>query len=97
MDRLRLVGLAAGGLLAVCGIAWAVGGVLTAGQVPAGTTVSGVAIGGLDEAEAVARLEEELGPRADGDLTLSVGGMGDVPGEELTLAPGEAGLEGDYA
>jgi len=97
VDRLRLVGLAAGGLLAVCGIAWAVGGVLTAGQVPAGTTVSGVAIGGLDEAEAVARLEEELGPRADGDLTLSVGGMGDVPGEELTLAPGEAGLEVDYA
>jgi vancomycin resistance protein YoaR len=88
--RLRLVGLVVGGLAAVTALAWTAAFLLAGDKVPRGTTVAGVAVGGLGEAEAVARLEEELGPRAERDLVVT------IEGRETAVTPEMAGLSVDY-
>ncbi|MEE1620223.1 VanW family protein [Zafaria sp. Z1313] len=59
---------------------------LLGGQVPAGTEVHGIQIGGLSSDDAAARLEEELRPAAERPLELTAGGG------STTLEPARAGL-----
>jgi vancomycin resistance protein YoaR len=89
--RPRRIGLGVGVLLALAALAWAAGSLLTGDRVPRGTTVSGVAIGGLSEADAAARLERELGSRDERDLVVT------VDGRERDVAAQDAGLSVDYA
>jgi len=58
-------------------------------RVPAGSTVQGVAIGGLDRAAARQRLDTQLAARADQPLTLTADSASTV------LVPAEAGLSVD--
>ena len=75
---LGLVVLAAGLYGALC---------LVAGdKVPAGTTVDGVAIGGLRQATAEERLTTRLGPRSRQPIPVRGGGL------ETTVDPTDAGL-----
>ncbi len=87
----RRVAIGVGALVAAGAV---VGGVLVATAsegIPEGTTVSGVAVGGLSEAEAEDALEAALADRADRDLEVTFGGRSD------TVPPGELGLAIDYA
>ncbi len=89
--RTRRVALAVGALVAA-GVV--VGGVLVAtasDDIPDGTTVSGVAVGGLSEAEAVDRLETALADRADRALDVTFQGRSD------SVDPSDLGLAIDYA
>ncbi|MFF8984915.1 hypothetical protein ACF08E_16200 [Streptomyces globisporus] len=82
-SKLVLLGVAAVVLL---GIAYGAGLLLNHAEVPKGTTVLGVDIGGGTKEEAVTKLEAALGERAKTPMTLS------VDGKEEKLAPEKAGL-----
>ncbi len=66
--RPLLIGLAivAGALAFYLGMLWG-----SSGDIPANTTVLGVQIGGMERAQAVATLEQELGPLADAPLAVT--------------------------
>ncbi|MFE2016250.1 hypothetical protein [Streptomyces sp. NPDC059491] len=83
--RSKLV-LAAVGVVGLAGVAYGAGLLLNHSDVPKGTTVLGVDIGGGTKEEAVNKLEKALGTRAHAPLQLSVGG------EKVQLAPDKAGL-----
>ncbi|MFH8254664.1 hypothetical protein [Streptomyces roseolus] len=83
--RSKLV-LAAVGLVGIAGVAYGAGLLLNHSDVPKGTTVLGVDIGGGTKEEAVAKLEASLGKRAATPLQLAVGG------KKVQLAPDKAGL-----
>ncbi|WP_431784198.1 hypothetical protein [Streptomyces chumphonensis] len=85
-SKLTLVGVAVVGVL---GIAYGAGLLMNHADVPNGTTVLGVDIGGTTKEEAVASLERRIGDRATEPLTLDVGG---TPHE---LKPSVAGLSFD--
>lgn len=74
------------GLLAVFGIAYGVDYALTKGDVPRGTTVGGVAVGGMSPAEARETLERELGGVVDEPTEAAAGDM------SSTFVPAQAGL-----
>ncbi|MEV0140103.1 hypothetical protein [Streptomyces globisporus] len=82
-SKLVLLGVAAVVLL---GIAYGAGLLLNHAEVPKGTTVLGVDIGGGTKEEAVTKLEAALGERAKKPLTLSVDGKAEK------LDPEKAGL-----
>ncbi|WP_175439274.1 hypothetical protein [Streptomyces vilmorinianum] len=82
-SKLVLVGAGVFGLL---GVAYGAGLLLNHSDVPKGTTVLGVDIGGGTKDEAVNKLESTLGKRAHAPLQLSVGG------KKVELAPDKAGL-----
>lgn len=82
-SKLVLLGVAAVVLL---GIAYGAGLLLNHSEVPKGTTVLGVDIGGGTKEEAVTKLEAALGERAKTPLQLS------VDGKEEKLDPEKAGL-----
>ena len=71
--------------------AWVAAYLVAGDKVPRGTTVAGVAIGGLSEDEAAQRLEEELGGRADRALEVT------VDDRTAEVSPEEAGMSVDYA
>ncbi|MET9394916.1 VanW family protein [Streptomyces sp. NPDC006624] len=80
----------AGGALAVgVGGLYLAGLLVTGGEIDAGTTVRGVEIGGLSRAEAVRKLERQLGAAGARDLPVRVG---DRTG---TVDPRSAGLSYD--
>ncbi|MGW8364314.1 hypothetical protein ACWGK1_27565 [Streptomyces wedmorensis] len=83
--RSKLV-LAAVGVFGLVGVAYGAGLLLNHSDVPKGTTVLGVDIGGGTKEEAVNKLEAALGTRARTPLQLSVGG------DKIQLAPDKAGL-----
>ncbi|MFF5974226.1 hypothetical protein ACFY7C_22150 [Streptomyces sp. NPDC012769] len=83
--RSKLV-LACVGVIGIAGVAYGAGLLLNHSDVPKGTTVLGVDIGGGTKEEAVTRLESALGKRAVAPLQLSVGG------KKTELAPDKAGL-----
>ncbi|MCX2969683.1 MULTISPECIES: peptidoglycan binding domain-containing protein [Streptomyces] len=85
-SKLVLLGVAAAGVL---GIAYGAGLLLNHADVPNGTTVLGVDIGGSSKAEAVATLEQRLGERATAPLTL------EAQGRTHELKPSVAGLSLD--
>src|SRR5699024_7718372 len=73
-------------LLATYGVGYAMAGDRT----PRDARVAGIHIGGMSEAEAVAVLERELGPRANAEITLQ------VDGESHVVTPADIGLGVDY-
>ncbi|GAB3650568.1 VanW family protein [Zhihengliuella somnathii] len=62
------------------------GAVALSGQVPHGTTVHGVNIGGMEAETALERLDAELTPIAEREVQLAANG------ESMTVDPQEAGL-----
>ncbi|MFF6905892.1 hypothetical protein ACFY9Q_08130 [Streptomyces sp. NPDC012389] len=82
-SKLVLLGVAA---IVLLGIAYGAGLLLNHSEVPKGTTVLGVDIGGGTKEEAVAKLDAALGERSQAPLTLS------VDGKEQKLDPEKAGL-----
>ncbi|MFF7713892.1 hypothetical protein [Streptomyces sp. NPDC007988] len=78
--------LAGAGVFGLLVVAYGAGLLLNHSEVPKGTTVLGVDIGGGTKEDAQARLEAALGKRATSPLQLSVGG------QKVQLAPDKAGL-----
>ncbi|MEU9194401.1 hypothetical protein [Streptomyces hundungensis] len=83
------VALLGGGLVALVGIAYGAGLVLNHSEVPKGTTVLGVDIGGGTKEAAVSKLDQTLGKRANQPLRLT------VDGKQEELKPEIAGLSLD--
>ncbi|GGW78056.1 VanW family protein [Streptomyces caelestis] len=81
--------LAGGALVVGVGGLYLAGLMLTGGEIDSGTTVRGVAIGGLSRAEAVRKLERHLGAAGARELSVKVG---DRRG---TVDPRRAGLSFD--
>jgi vancomycin resistance protein YoaR len=86
----RRAALVVSALLAVVALAWVASYLVAGDKVPRGTTVAGVAVGGLTEDEAAQRLEEELGSRADRALEVTVGDR------TTEVSPEGAGISIDY-
>lgn len=82
-SKLVLLGV---GAVVLAGVAYGAGLLLNHSEVPKGTTVLGVDIGGGTKEEAVTKLEAALGERATAPLELSVGGKTEK------LEPAKAGL-----
>ncbi|RNL74261.1 hypothetical protein EBF04_19665 [Streptomyces sp. I6] len=78
--------LAGAGVFGLLVVAYGAGLLLNHSEVPKGTTVLGVDIGGGTKEEAQARLDAALGERATSPLRLS------VAGQKVQLAPDKAGL-----
>ncbi|MFE0699476.1 hypothetical protein [Streptomyces sp. NPDC058872] len=83
--RSKLV-LVAAGVVGLAGVAYGAGLLLNHSDVPKGTTVLGVDIGGGTKEEAVNKLDKALGQRARTPLQLGVGG------KKVQLPPDKAGL-----
>ncbi|MET7857304.1 hypothetical protein ABZS81_08750 [Streptomyces sp. NPDC005318] len=77
------------GVIGLAGVAYGAGLLMNHSEVPKGTTVLGVDIGGGTKEEAVAKLDAALGQRAKTPLQLS------VDGRKTQLAPDKAGLSLD--
>ncbi|MFI5628336.1 hypothetical protein ACIA8E_02900 [Streptomyces sp. NPDC051664] len=86
--RSKLVLLCAG-VVGLAGVAYGAGLLMNHSEVPKGTTVLGVDIGGGTKEAAVAKLDAALGTRAKTPLQLS------VDGKNTQLAPEKAGLSLD--
>ncbi|MFF4209888.1 hypothetical protein ACFYZE_11145 [Streptomyces sp. NPDC001796] len=86
--RSKLV-LLGGGVVLVAGVAYGAGLLMNHSDVPKGTTVLGVDIGGGTRDEAVEKLDAALGGRTDKPLQLS------VDGKSVPLRPDQAGLQFD--
>ncbi|GGS90695.1 hypothetical protein [Streptomyces chromofuscus] len=85
-NKLVLLG---GGVFAIAGVAYGAGLLMNHSDVPKGTTVLGVDIGGGTRDDAVKKLDEALGDRVDNPLKLS------VDGETVSLRPDQSGLQFD--
>ncbi|CAM5417713.1 hypothetical protein [Streptomyces abikoensis] len=81
--------LLGGAVVGLVGAAYVAGLVLDHADVPNGTTVLGVNIGGSSKEQAVQKLDSALGDRATKPLKVSVGG------KEAELKPSVAGLSID--
>ncbi len=86
---LRFATIFLAGVAALLGTLYAVGHLLVGDRLPAGTTVSGVDIGGVKVDEARQTLRTELVPRISEPVTAK------VAGRTFTLSPQEAGLTVD--
>nr|WP_231366500.1 VanW family protein [Zhihengliuella flava] len=89
MSRAAKGWLIGGSTAVVLAGGYALAAVALSGQVPHGTTVHGVDVGGLASQAAVDRLESELGPLAERDVELTANA------ETVTIDPAQAGLELD--
>lgn len=89
-SRRRTALLVAAGVVGVLAVAYVADLVATRGDVPRGTVVAGVAVGGLDPATAEQRLRAELGPRTSRPVALRAGDV------DTTLDPAAAGLAIDW-
>ncbi|ORT61459.1 hypothetical protein BKD26_03735 [Streptomyces sp. CB03238] len=85
-SKLVLLGVA---VVVLTGVAYGAGLLLNHSEVPKGTAVLGVDIGGGTKEQAVQKLETAFGERATAPLQLSVGG------KKEELAPEKAGLSLD--
>ncbi|MEU3251848.1 hypothetical protein [Streptomyces sp. NPDC006997] len=85
-NKLVLLGT---GVFVIGGLAYGAGLLMNHSDVPKGTTVLGVDIGGGTRDEAVKKLDGALGDRVNNPLKLSVGG------ENVALKPDQAGLQFD--
>ncbi|MEU6093682.1 hypothetical protein [Streptomyces sp. NPDC047079] len=86
--RSKLV-LLVGGLVVIAGVAYGAGLLMNHSDVPKGTTVLGVDIGGGTRDEATQKLDSALGSRTDKPLQLS------VDGRTVALKPDQSGLQLD--
>ncbi|WKX72416.1 hypothetical protein [Streptomyces sp. XD-27] len=82
-NKLVLLGAA---LVGAVGVAYAAGLVMNHADVPNGTTVLGIDIGGTSKQEAIDKLDAGLGKRAQAPLKVS------VDGDQHELKPSVAGL-----
>ncbi|MFJ4522194.1 hypothetical protein ACIP4Y_14825 [Streptomyces sp. NPDC088810] len=82
--------LLAVGVVVVAGGAYGAGLLMNHTDVPKGTTVLGVDIGGGTRDDAVKKLDDAFGSRVNKPLKLSVGG------NTVTLTPENAGLQFDF-
>ncbi|MFJ2898931.1 hypothetical protein ACIO87_29055 [Streptomyces sp. NPDC087218] len=82
-SKLVLLGV---GVVGLVGVAYGAGLLMNHSEVPKGTTVLGVDIGGGTKDDGVAKLEAALGKRAEAPLQLS------VAGKKTELVPDKAGL-----
>ncbi|MEV8567082.1 hypothetical protein AB0436_16165 [Streptomyces sp. NPDC051322] len=80
------LGMAGVGLVVLAGIAYGAGLLMNHSDVPKGTTVLGVDIGGGTRDEAVNKLDSALGKRVNAPIPLS------VDGRKTELKPAAAGL-----
>ncbi|MDO0925881.1 hypothetical protein QQY24_10780 [Streptomyces sp. TG1A-8] len=78
------------GVVVVAGGAYGAGLLMNRTDVPKGTTVLGLDIGGSTRDDAVEKLDDAFGSRVDKPLKLSVGGR------TVSLAPDNAGLQFDF-
>ncbi|MFI2412302.1 hypothetical protein [Streptomyces sp. NPDC018947] len=85
----RKLPLLVGGLIVVAGGAYGAGLLMNHSDVPKGTTVLGVDIGGGTRDDAVEKLDAALGARAGKPLKLT------VDGDTVSLKPDQAGLQFD--
>jgi hypothetical protein len=85
-NKLVLVGTA---VVVVAGLAYGAGLLMNHSDVPKGTTVLGVDIGGGTRDDAVKKLDEAFGGNVNKPLKLSVGG------KTVSLKPDQAGLQLD--
>ncbi|WP_345962470.1 hypothetical protein ABDE16_12950 [Streptomyces sp. BRB040] len=85
----RKLPLLVGGLVVVAGVTYGAGLLMNRSDVPKGTTVLGVDIGGGTRDDAVEKLDKALGARAAKPLKLTVGG------DTVSLKPDQAGLQLD--
>ncbi|MER6348520.1 hypothetical protein ACWC10_23135 [Streptomyces sp. NPDC001595] len=85
-NKLALLG---GGVVVLAGVAYGAGLLMNHSDVPKGTTVLGVDIGGGTRDDAVKKLDEALGDQVDNPLKLT------VDGDTVTLKPDQAGLQFD--
>ncbi|MFI6561663.1 hypothetical protein [Streptomyces sp. NPDC050534] len=85
-NKLVLVGT---GVVVVAGLAYGAGLLMNHSDVPKGTTVLGVDIGGGTRDDAVKKLDEAFGGNVNKPLKLSVGG------KTVSLKPDQAGLQLD--
>ncbi|MGW0016200.1 hypothetical protein ACWDVX_41525 [Streptomyces tendae] len=81
--------LLVGGLVVVAGVTYGAGLLMNRSDVPKGTTVLGVDIGGGTRDDAVEKLDKALGERAAKPLKLTVGD------DTVSLKPDQAGLQLD--
>ncbi|MEU3658205.1 hypothetical protein AB0E77_00355 [Streptomyces sp. NPDC032940] len=81
--------LLVGALIVVVGGAYGAGLLMNRSDVPKGTTVLGVDIGGGTRDDAVEKLDAALGDRVNKPLKLTVGG------DSVSLKPDQAGLQFD--
>ncbi|MEV6117899.1 hypothetical protein AB0L59_36915 [Streptomyces sp. NPDC052109] len=86
-SKLVLLGV---GVVVVAGGAYGAGLLMNHTDVPKGTTVLGVDIGGGTRDDAVKKLDDAFGSRVNKPLKLSVGG------KTVTLTPENAGLQFDF-
>ncbi|WP_324192248.1 VanW family protein [Nocardia puris] len=86
----RRAGFAAGALIAIGGLAYAVDAVVSSGDVPRGVVVAGVDIGGMEVDAADAKLRGALENRSAQELPLRIGDVQD------RMVPAEAGLSIDW-
>ncbi|MFF8715670.1 hypothetical protein ACF07T_30200 [Streptomyces sp. NPDC015184] len=82
-SKLVLLGV---GVVGLVGVAYGAGLLMNHSEVPKGTTVLGVDIGGGTKDDGVAKLDAALGKRAEAPLQLS------VAGKKTELVPDKAGL-----
>lgn len=85
-NKLVLLGT---GVVVIAGLAYGAGLLMNHSDVPKGTTVLGVDIGGGTRDDAVKKLDEAFGSHVNKPLKLSVGGR------TATLKPDQAGLQLD--
>ncbi|MFG2541429.1 hypothetical protein ACGFOM_03270 [Streptomyces sp. NPDC048594] len=81
--------LLVGGVVVIAGVTYGAGLLMNRSDVPKGTTVLGVDIGGGTRDDAVEKLDDTLAARAGKPLKLTVGG------ETVSLKPDQAGLQLD--
>ncbi|MFI6209467.1 hypothetical protein ACIBAI_24260 [Streptomyces sp. NPDC051041] len=86
--RSKLV-LLGGGVILLAGVAYGAGLLMNHSDVPKGTTVLGVDIGGGTRDDAVKKLDDAFDDRMDKPLKLTVGG------NSVSLEPDQAGLQFD--
>lgn len=87
----RVVVLLLVGLLILVGGGYAAAYAGAADNLPRGTTISGVHVGGMTPDEARAELEAELSERVDEPIPVT------IDGERSSVTPRQAGLSVDYA
>ncbi|WP_328438687.1 hypothetical protein OHA71_19115 [Streptomyces sp. NBC_00444] len=85
-NKLALVGV---GVFVVAGVAYGAGLLMNHSDVPKGTSVLGVEIGGGTRDDAVKKLDDAFGDRTNQALKLS------VDGKTVSLKPDQAGLQFD--
>ncbi|MGW7298191.1 hypothetical protein [Streptomyces sp. NPDC054829] len=85
------LGLLTGGVIVLAGGVYGAGLLMNHSDVPKGTTVLGVDIGGGTRDDAVQKLDDAFGDRVNKELKLTVGD------KTVTLKPDQAGLQLDAA